>query len=245
MLTLLLLVSTASLSHFSGSAYSYSQPAAIITVWFAMIWLIMRGLREHPFDTFGIANTLTALRASGVALLAGAIPLVAHLSDTQNSMGSAMFWGMCLFVSLLLAADGVDGYLARKTRLASNFGARFDMEVDAFLAFVITMILWQSDKLGVWVLGLGVMRYLFVLASVWAVPLQAPLFPSLRRKTVCVIQIAALCLMLSPIVNSKYATAIGIVALLILGASFLRDSIWLFKQRPADAHLPASLPPRN
>lgn len=235
--TLLLLKSTALLTYTLDS--SFSMLITVGVVWTATVWLIIRGLDDHPYKVFGIANTVTAARAGGVALLAGTIPLASLLGETQNATGSSIMWGMCAFVAVLLLLDGVDGYFARKAQLSSTFGARFDMEVDAFLALVIATFLWQSDKLGIWVLGLGIMRYVFVVASVWSKPLQAPLFPSLRRKTVCVIQIAALCIMLSPLFDTAQATVIGSIALLLLAASFLRDVLWLYRQPPVvDQSLP-------
>ena len=38
-----------------------------------------------------------------------------------------------------LALDGVDGQVARRTGTASELGARFDMEVDAFLILVLSV----------------------------------------------------------------------------------------------------------
>lgn len=229
-LSLVVTVATALLVSVLGSVYSIA--VSVFIVWSAIAWLIVRGLADHPFDVFGMANTVTAIRAAGVSLLAGTLPVAQQLGDIQNNIGTTALWSMCALVALVLLLDGVDGYLARKFQLESAFGARFDMEVDALLALVITAFLWRSGKLGPWVLGLGAMRYLFILASIWAKPLQAPLFPSLRRKTVCVIQITALCLMLSPLLDARQAMLVGAVALLCLGGSFLRDILWLYRPLP-------------
>ena len=43
-----------------------------------------------------------------------------------------------MLASVALILDGVDGKVARRTRNASAFGARFDMEVDAFLILVFS-----------------------------------------------------------------------------------------------------------
>ena len=44
-----------------------------------------------------------------------------------------------LLSSVALALDGVDGQVARRTRTVSALGARFDMEVDAFLVLVLSV----------------------------------------------------------------------------------------------------------
>lgn len=228
-ISLMVLAGTGLLTYLAN-AY-YTVPLSVFAVWGSVTWLVQRGLKDHPYPSFGMANTITAFRAGSVAVLAGTIPVAEHLAQASNSTGGLFLWFMCTLVVLLLALDGVDGFLARKTGMSSNFGARFDMEVDAFLALVIAAFLWQSDKLGIWVLGLGLMRYAFVLASVWLKPLQAPLFPSIRRKTICVLQITCLCLMLMPLINASEGTIIGSFALLCLSASFLRDIHWLYSSQ--------------
>ena len=66
-----------------------------------------------------------------------------------------------------LVLDAVDGYVARRTATVSAFGARFDMETDAFLILVLSACV--AGQWGWWVLVLGLARYLFVAAG-WALP---------------------------------------------------------------------------
>src|SRR5689334_8429258 len=98
--------------------------------------------QNHPFPTFGPANTVTTLRAALVSVAAGLIgePGVTSVAWTAAAAGLA--------ATLL---DGVDGWLARRTRMASEFGARFDVEVDALLIQVLAILAWRFDKAGVWV----------------------------------------------------------------------------------------------
>ncbi|GAB3260176.1 hypothetical protein GCM10027448_32310 [Nocardioides dilutus] len=58
-----------------------------------------------------------------------------------------------------LLSDFVDGRIARATGTASPFGARLDMEADAFLILVLSAVV-ATDH-GAWVLGLGLVRYVF------------------------------------------------------------------------------------
>src|SRR5699024_5175896 len=71
-----------------------------------------------------------------------------------------------LLVTLAAAAlvlDAVDGAVARATASATVGGARFDMEVDAFLILVLSV--YAAPTVGALVLLIGLARYLFVAAS--------------------------------------------------------------------------------
>jgi phosphatidylglycerophosphate synthase len=178
--------------------------------------------RHHPFTRFGAANQITTVRAILVALIAGLI------GEPRVPIVAAAAGGASLLVTAL---DGVDGWLARRTRIASAFGARFDMEVDALLILVLSVLVWRFDKAGAWVIASGLIRYVFVAAgSVWPW-LAAPLPPSRRRQTICVLQIAALTLAIFPAVAPPLSTAFVAVALVALAGSFLADTVWLWRAR--------------
>ncbi len=207
-------------------AFALSSLAFSLSAWMALWALIQRGLPDHhPYEQFGLANTITSIRAAiTVAIFAG-------ISTTSTlPADSRALWVVVVAVVLALVLDGFDGHAARATGQQSAFGARFDMEVDAMLALVTVVLLWQLDKCGPWVLGLGVMRYLFLAAAYRFPQLAAPLFPSTRRKVICVIQVAGLCVMLAPVVQPPLSTMIGTVALALLIGSFLRDTLWLMKK---------------
>ncbi len=206
------------------SPFGLSGIFCSLIVWSAIAATVWRSLANHPHKDYGQANLVTTGRAASTALLAGFIPAAAQTSSL------VWLWAIAITATLTLCMDGLDGYLARKSGLSSDFGARFDMETDALLALVITLFLWQSHKVGIWVLGLGLMRYGFLAAAHWYTALQAPLYPSFRRKTVCVIQVGALCLMLCPWVSSTQAILVGVTALLTLTYSFTVDVWWLLRQ---------------
>ncbi len=212
-----------------SAAPVFSTASVIITasVWIISAAIILFYARFHHHEKFGHANFITTLRAAVSAMLAGCIPVAAVLLNANSSVA----WLIAITAAITLCLDGLDGYLARKTHLCSSFGARFDMETDAFLAFILTLILWQSEKVGLWVIGLGILRYAFILASLKYTALQGDLFPSMRRKVVCVIQVGALCLMLFPVISPKQATVFGVVALACLVWSFAVDIVWLCKHR--------------
>ena len=129
--------------------------------------------------------------------------------------------------SLSLALDGVDGKVARATGTSTPFGARYDMELDAFLMLGLSVLIWQADRAGPWVVLIGALRYLFV-AATWIWPrLRAPLVPSFRRKLVCVVQGVTLVVALGPPVPVGPARLLLAGALLLLVGSFAVDTAWL------------------
>ena len=191
---------------------------------FAVIVMIAsaRWRAHHPFPTFGLANRITTARAFLVALAAG---LIGEAPRPDIATGAVALG------AIATALDGVDGWVARRTRMASAFGARFDMEVDALLIQVLAILAWRHGKAGAWVLFSGLLRYIFVVAG-WIWPwMQRTLFPSLLRKTICIVQIAGLLVALLPAVTPTASAAIAAASLAILSYSFLVDALWLWRRR--------------
>ena len=82
--------------------------------------------------------------------------------------------------------DAVDGRVARRTGTVTPLGARFDMEVDAFLIAVLSV--YVAPDVGAWVLAIGAMRYAYVAAG-WALPwLRRPTPPRYWAKVVAAVQ---------------------------------------------------------
>lgn len=138
-------------------------------------------------------------------------------------------WTAAAVSTIAALLDLADGWVARRTGTSTAFGARFDMEVDALLVMVLSVLAWRWDKAGSWVLLSGLLRYAFVAAGGLLPWLRHPLPPSIRRKTVCVVQIVALIVVLGPIVTPPLSTVIAAAGLSILGYSFLVDSVWLWR----------------
>ena len=84
-----------------------------------------------------------------------------HRRDADDRIA----WLAVATVVVVAALDGVDGWLARRDAQASSFGARFDMETDAAFILILSVLVWQHGKAGAWVLGCGLMRYVFVAAG--------------------------------------------------------------------------------
>jgi phosphatidylglycerophosphate synthase len=203
-----------------GAGVIYATTAAMIAA-ATLAALVAAAGHQHPHARFGAANGVTTIRVALVALVAALI-----VAD----VGAAGQWFAVVLASIEGALDGVDGWLARRTGLASEFGARFDMETDALLILGLSILVWQHDKAGGWVLGCGVMRYAFVAAG-WVLPfLRRPLRSTPRGKTVAVLQIAGLTAALAPVVPAPHSAAVAAMTLAALVWSFAVDIAWLARQ---------------
>lgn len=199
--------------------------AFVAALYAAAAGLILAKLPEHlPGAGMGPANRVTLTRTIGTLSLAG---LAVHGAE----LGTDGRWWVVVLGTAIMLLDGVDGWVARRTETSSAFGARFDMETDAFLMLVLSTLVWTEGRAGPWVLLIGAMRYLFVAAN-WIVPrLNGELFPSFRRKLVCVVQGVALLVALGPIIPDPVAVGVSALALAALTWSFAVDTVWLLQPR--------------
>jgi phosphatidylglycerophosphate synthase len=182
------------------------------------LWLLLgRGLRRSGLREFGPANQVTLVRA---ALTGGVTALVAD-GFTRPAPVAALV----ALATVALVLDGVDGQVARRTGTASAFGARFDMEVDAFLILVLSVAV--AADLGPWVLAIGALRYVFVMAA-WALPwLRAALPPRFARKAVAAAQGIVLAVAVADVLPGVLTAGVVGAALAALCWSFGRDVRWL------------------
>ena len=177
-------------------------------------------LSQHGRARMGPANLVTAARAVLVSLLSG-------LVGESVSIG----WGLVALAMVALAMDGLDGRVARRLSWVTDFGARLDEEVDAWLTLILAVLVWQTGRAGVWVLATGLMRYAYLCAMVLAPWLSAPLPPRYRRKVVCVIQIGSLILCLLPGLSPAVSVWLAVGGLAALVYSFGADVWWLWSHR--------------
>lgn len=204
-------------------AWPLGAAGLALAVYAAMAGLVWRCWPD-AHRGLGPANRVTLLRGTLVAILAGALAGFPALAGQAG-------W-LAALALVALALDGVDGWVARRWRCASDFGARFDMELDAFLILVLCGLLLALGKAGAWVLAIGAMRYVFVAAmAVWRW-LDAPLPERWRRKAVCVWQVASLLVCLLPQVGPGLASGFLGIALALLAWSFAVDVRWLYRHRP-------------
>lgn len=184
--------------------------------------LLVAALRRSPAGRLGPADLVTLARST----LVGSVTALV-VADLGGVPAERPVLVSIATVALLL--DAVDGRVARATGTASALGARFDMEVDAFLLAVLSVSL--APSLGAWVLAIGGMRYAFVAAG-WVLPwLRAPVPPSFARKTVAAAQGVALVVASAGLLGRPLETVIVGLALVLLVWSFGRDIVWLWRAR--------------
>ena len=172
--------------------------------------------------TLGPADRVTLVRAG---LTAGVAALVA-----DAFLAPAHLAALVTLSVLALGLDGVDGWVARRTGTASAFGARFDLEVDAFLILVLSVHVARSA--GPWVLAIGLARYAFVAAGRALPWLRRPAPPRYWCKVVAVIQGVVLVVVTAEVLPEFLAIAALGVALALLVESFGREIAWLWQHRP-------------
>lgn len=184
--------------------------------------LLARGLQRSGTSTFGWANGVTAARST----LVGVVTALVATSFTAPVPVPLLV----ALASVALALDAVDGWLARRTHTESELGARFDMEVDAFLLLVLSA--YVARGLGWWVVTIGLLRYAFVVAG-WFLPaMRATLPPRYWRKVVTATAGIALTLAASALFPEWVNLAVTSIALALLLESFGRDVVWLVRRRP-------------
>src|SRR4051794_28609249 len=106
-------------------------------------------------ERLGPANAVTLGRAT---LVGGVAALVADSLTEPTSVPT-----LVALTVVALALDTVDGWVARRTRTASQLGWRFDQEVDSFLILVLSV--YVAFSIAWWVLAIGLARYAFALAG--------------------------------------------------------------------------------
>jgi len=162
--------------------YYWTKLAAVPVVFAVAIALfVWVGLPAHLHSSFGLANSVTLVRAGLTAALGGLL-----LADPVPLDSASIYGGIVLLL------DGIDGHLARRSGLASAFGARFDMEIDALLLLVLSALAAVAGLAGWWVLNVGLLRYAWILGGMVWPPLARDLPPSFRRRLACAAAVTCL-----------------------------------------------------
>lgn len=202
------------------SAIAVYVPAAAV--------IVVRITPYHPHARFGAANLITLGRLIITCLLAG---LAVEITIASAQVSPLIAWCLLIVAVVGLILDGLDGPVARREGLASRFGSRFDMEVDALQILVLSVVAFALVKAGWWILLSGLLRYLFVVASALWPALRGDLPASWRRKIISGIQGGVLAALLAPIIVPPLSTAAAGIALILLVYSFGIDTLWLARKR--------------
>jgi phosphatidylglycerophosphate synthase len=128
---------------------NHTAPLLIGGIGLLVVLVVIGRDRWTPQGDFGSANIVTALR---VGLLCG-LPYAV-------TAGPILLIGLSVCI---LATDGLDGWLARRSGRSSTFGAFFDKETDALFLLLLCGLSAFHERLPMWILGVGLLRYGFVL----------------------------------------------------------------------------------
>ena len=206
-----------------GSLLAGLRPASVVVaiiVTLAVDVLLIRALRKRcrlPRP----ADWVTLLRATLVAVVAGIVWTEA------TSSGSPVWLVTVSAIALIL--DFVDGRVARATGTVSELGARFDMEIDAFLILLLSCSVAAGGRL--WVLPIGLARYGFWAAQVALPWLRNATPPRYWCKVVAAFQGIVLVVAASDLLPDLFVDGALVLAMALLAESFGRDVGWLWRQR--------------
>lgn len=172
--------------------------------------------RWTPDGDFGRANLVTAAR----------LILVLALPFLPASAGPVLPIGVGLVV---LISDGIDGWLARRYELSSEFGEFFDKETDALFLLVLCLMTTTTGHLSPWVVGLGLLRYLFVVALFLIQPHVGKEYRSSWARIIYVGVVLAMLVAFLP--YPKVTHPLVAIAAVALVYSFGRYTWWLWTVR--------------
>lgn len=184
---------------------------------------VRRGRTFAPADH--VTMTRATLACASAALVADAV--VPPAGRTAPAPSAVVL--LVLLATSGLALDWVDGRVARATGTASALGARFDMEVDAFLVLVLSVN--ATRTLGTWVLAIGLARYALLLAERALPFLRRPVPVRGWAKVVAATQGVVLTVVAADLLARRPATVAVVLALGLLAESFAHQVRWLWRTR--------------
>jgi phosphatidylglycerophosphate synthase len=219
-LLLAVLVETAGL----GAAGWVVGTACAVT----MAVALASGLARSSGARLGPASWVTLARAT-LAVGVAALAADSFTGDTPVAL-------LVTLAGVALVLDAVDGWVARRTGMATALGARFDGEVDAFL--ILALSAYVAPAYGAWVLAIGAARYVY-LAGEWLLPwMRAPLPPRRWRRLVAATQGVVLTVAASGVLPGAVTLALLLAALALLAASMGQCVWWLWRRRHAAVDQP-------
>ena len=175
---------------------------------------------------FGSANWVTTIRLLGTL----ALPALAGYGPS-----AVVACAIAVF-----ALDGVDGWLARRQGLASEFGEYFDKEADALLMLVLCLLLHEAGRFGAWILLPGLLRYAFVVFLMLARPPAPKERRSRLGRWVFVAMTSALIAAFTPF--PRLYEPLVVAMTILLAASFARAVSDLYRPRALSAAAPVRAP---
>ena len=216
-----------------AAAFGLRLPGVLAGVAYVLglLALLTGAMRRAGKPAFGPADLVTLARA---VLVGGVTALVVD----GLVGGVTAVPALVALAAVALVLDAADGQVARRTGTVSAVGARFDMEVDAFLIVVLSVHV--AGIVGPWALTIGGMRYAFVLAGLGWPWLRGSLSPTPAGKTIAALQGIVLVVAAAEVLGHAAAVVLVAAALALLCWSFGRDVLRLRRAgvRPGTPELP-------
>jgi phosphatidylglycerophosphate synthase len=181
---------------------------------------LSRALTRHGVAHLAPADRVTLARA---VLVGGVTALIADSFARPGAVPA-----LVALTAVALVLDSVDGWVARRTRTASERGARFDLEVDAFL--ILALCGYVARSAGAWVLLIGLARYALVAAGWLLTWLREPAPPRRWCKVVAAIQGVVLTVVAAGVLPHELNVAAVAGALALLVESFGREVCWKWRR---------------
>jgi phosphatidylglycerophosphate synthase len=191
------------------------------------------GHSANPANPANPANSANAVTTARLLLVGVVAALV-----VQGFVEPARTWLVVGVATAALVLDAVDGWVARQTGSCTRFGARYDLEADAFLMLALSVHV--AHTLAWWVLLIGLARYLLLVAG-WCWPwLRGETPPRYWAKVVAAIQGIVLTVVTADLLPRGLALTTLAVALGLLVESFGHQVRQLWRARPATTRAPSA-----
>jgi CDP-diacylglycerol--glycerol-3-phosphate 3-phosphatidyltransferase len=214
------------LSQVFSAAWPWLPLSGIVLAY--CLWVLRHNLPSNHgltdrvlFPNLGPGNHLSLFRALVIGLLAGFLLLPIPPEP--------LVWIIALLYTAASIADGVDGYVARRTEQVTVLGQQLDIEFDGLGVAVVSLLAIHFGQLPWWFLSVGLARYLFIFGIWWRRRQGKPCYdlpPSVHRRIMAGMLMGMMTVVLWPIVPAEMATLGAVVFAIPILLGFTRD--WLF-----------------
>lgn len=182
----------------------FSVPLAVLPTFF-ILSIGLSGFILNPSSVKTFANLVTTCRF--LLLL------------TATFLENPFIISLLLFCTLLM--DGLDGWVARKLREESIFGAYFDMELDSLTLLLLSLLIIKQSPYQIYLFLIGAARPIMVIVkSIYWSHVNS----ERRSETGRIIFVQTFLVLLAEIVfNSWWSHVLCILAMIPLAHSFYLD----------------------
>lgn len=158
---------------------------------------------------------------AGTRLILAALMLVCLLAGvaaaSPDSFPELMQWSLAAMIAAAGAIIAVENWITEKIGATGPFSRRLARETGGLLYLAAALLLWHSGKVGAWIIVAGAAHYLILVASlVW--PALRGGAPDARQTLIGFAAVVALAIALVPWATPLQATALGVIALMLVVA---------------------------